>query len=140
MQSKCNGRYIRETRPSNNCRLWRIFMTTSKIKKVFVYTEVQLSVPFDQAPWKQLNPILLQQPGLVNKTWLSGYQNNSVGGIYEFDGIENAEKFAHEYFPAEAKKIGAAFTLRIFNGDVVEEASRQMHSVHFSPAKNKHAA
>jgi hypothetical protein len=111
--------------------LMEILMPEIKIKKVFVYTEVQLSIPFDQAPWRELNPILLQQPGLVNKTWLSGYQNNSVGGIYEFNDIENAFKFAHEYFPAEAKKLGAPFTLRIFNGDVVEEASRQMNSVHF---------
>lgn len=115
-------------------------MPTPTIKKVFVYTEVQLSVPFDQAPWKALNPILLKQPGLVNKTWLSGYQNNSVGGFYEFDGIENALTFAHEYFPAEAKKLGAAFTLRIFNGDVVETASRELHSVHFIPPVARTAA
>ncbi len=99
--------------------------------KAFVYTEVQLSVPFDQAPWREMNPILKQQPGLINKTWLSGYQNNSVGGIYEFDSIENANKFAQDYFPTEAKQVGAAFTARVFDGSVTEEASRQMNSVHY---------
>jgi len=100
--------------------------------KAFVYTEVQLSVPFDSAPWRELNPVLQQQPGLVNKTWLSGYQNGSVGGFYEFDSLENANAFAQDYFPQEAKKIGAAFTTRVFDGAVTEEASRQMHS--YQPA------
>lgn len=55
------------------------------MSKAFVYTEVQISVPFDQAPWRALNPVLAAQPGFRNKTWLSGVQNKSVGGIYEFD-------------------------------------------------------
>jgi hypothetical protein len=104
---------------------------SSNPKKVFVYTEVQLSVPFEQAPWRELNPILKEQKGLIRKTWLSGYQNNSVGGIYEFDGIENAKEFAHNYFPSEAKKLGATFTIRIFDGDVTEEASRYLNSPHY---------
>ena len=61
------------------------------MSKFFVYTEVQLSVPFDQAPWHRLNLILKTQKGLQNKTWLSGVQNNSVGGFYEFDSLENAQ-------------------------------------------------
>ena len=99
--------------------------------KAFVYTEVQISVPFSEAPWRALNPVLKQQPGLVNKTWLSGHGNNSVGGIYEFDSLENAKKFAFEYFPTEARKLGAAFTTRVFDGSVTEEASRDMRSVHY---------
>jgi hypothetical protein len=100
--------------------------------KAFVYTEVQLSVPFDQAPWRELNPILLEQPGLKNKTWLSGHQNQSVGGFYEFDTLENAQRFAQDYFPEEARRIGAAFTTRVFDGSVTEEASRQMRSLHYA--------
>jgi len=102
------------------------------MSKAFVYTEVQLSVPFDQAPWRELNPTIKAQPGFVNKTWLSGHQNNSVGGMYEFDSIENANKFAQDYFPTEAKKIGAAFTTRVFDGAVTEEASRELNSVHYN--------
>ena len=101
------------------------------MSKAFVYTEVQISVPFAQAPWRELNPVLKKQPGLVNKTWLSGVGNNSVGGIYEFDSIENAQRFAQDYFPTEARKIGAAFTTRVFDGAVTEEASREMRSVHY---------
>jgi hypothetical protein len=99
--------------------------------KAFVYTEVQLSVPFDQAPWRELNPVLLQQPGIANKTWLSGLQNQSVGGFYEFDTIEHAQRFAQDYFPEEARRLGAAFTTRVFDGGVTEEASRAMRSVHY---------
>jgi hypothetical protein len=99
--------------------------------KAFVYTEVQISVPFDQAPWRELNPVLRAQPGLVNKTWLSGDKNNSVGGFYEFDSLENARQFAYDYFPQEARKIGAAFTTRVFDGNVVEKASRELNSPHY---------
>jgi hypothetical protein len=102
------------------------------MSKFFVYTEVQISVPFDQAPWRELNPILKAQKGLRNKTWLSGVQNNSVGGLYEFDSLENANAFAFDYFPTEAKNIGAAFTTRVFDGNVTEVASRDMNSVHYS--------
>ncbi len=99
--------------------------------KAFVYTEVQISVPFDQAPWRELNPVLKAQPGLVNKTWLSGDKNNSLGGFYEFDSLENARRFAYDYFPGEARKIGAAFTTRVFDGNVVEKASRELNSPHY---------
>ncbi len=102
------------------------------MSKFFVYTEVQLSVPFDQAPWRELNPILQAQPGLQSKTWLSGVQNHSIGGLYEFDSLENAQAFAHDYFPTEAKKIGAAFTTRIFDGNVTEAASRFLNSPYYT--------
>ena len=38
----------------------------------FVYTEVQINIPFEEAPWRKRNPILLKQKGLLYKTWLSG--------------------------------------------------------------------
>jgi hypothetical protein len=101
------------------------------MSKAFVYTELQLAVPFANAPWRDINPVLLQQPGFRNKTWLAGVGNHSLGGIYEFDGIENAKRFVTGYFPNEARKHGAPQTTRVFDGDIVEEASRDMGSVHF---------
>jgi hypothetical protein len=101
------------------------------MSKAFVYTELQIWVPFDQAPWRELNLAILQQPGFRNKTWLAGVANNSVGGFYEFDTIENATRFVTGYFPTEARKFGVAQTTRVFDGDVVEEASRFLNSVHF---------
>ena len=99
--------------------------------QALVYTELQISVPFEQAPWRDVNPILLQQPGILNKTWLAGVGNNSLGGIYAFDSIINAQKFVTGYFPNEARNFGVAQTTRIFDATVVEEASRDMKSVHF---------
>lgn len=61
--------------------------------KAFVYAELQISVPFDQAPWREVNPTILQQRGVLNKTWLAGVGNDSLGGIYAFDTIGNAQKF-----------------------------------------------
>jgi hypothetical protein len=98
----------------------------------FVYTEVQLSVPFDDAPWRDLNPVLKQQPGFLSKTWLSGLNTNTPGGLYAFDTIENATSFAVNYFPTEARNLNAAFTTRVFDAGVVEEASRQLSSPFYS--------
>lgn len=99
--------------------------------KAFVYTELQINVPFGDVPWQKLNPVLKSQPGMLNKTWLSGYGTNTVGGLYEFDSIENAQKFATGYFPSEPREFGVAHTSRIFDAEIVEEASIGMNSVHF---------
>ena len=97
----------------------------------FVYTDLQISVPFDKAPWREINLQLLKQPGLKNKTWLAGIATHSLGGFYEFDSIENAKRFVTGYFPTEARKFGVAQTTRVFDGSVVEEASRHLNSAHF---------
>ena len=99
--------------------------------KAFVYTEVQISTPFDQAPWRDLNPGVKSQPGFVCKTWLSGHNTNSLGGFYEFDSLENANKFAQDYYPTVMKKMGVAFTTRVFDGSLTGEASRELNSPHY---------
>lgn len=99
--------------------------------KAFVYTELQISVPFADAPWRDVNQSVLQQPGFRNKTWLSGVANQSLGGFYEFDSIDNAKRFVTDYFPIEAQKFGVAQTTRVFDGDVVGDASRFLNSMHF---------
>ena len=75
----------------------------SSLSPAFVYTEVQLAIPFIEAPWKRLNPTLLRQPGFRNKTWLAGVGNQSVGGFYEFDTLDYARRFVVDYFPAEGR-------------------------------------
>jgi hypothetical protein len=104
---------------------------SKSIKKVFVYTEVQIAVPFTEIPWKDANPKLLSVKGLIRKTWLSGVGSNSVGGFYEFDSLENAQDFAWNIFPLEPRQFGASFTTKIFDGDIVEEASIGMKSPHY---------
>lgn len=101
------------------------------MSKAFVYTELQISIPFAEYSWRDANAAIREQPGFRNKTWLSGINNLSTGGLYEFDSIENAKKFVTGYFPAAARKRGVAQTSRVFDGDVVEEASRYLNSMHF---------
>ncbi len=97
----------------------------------FLYTEVQVSVPFEKAPWRARNPVLKEAPGLIAKTWLSGLNTNTIGGIDVFDTVENATAFAIREFPKTAAGMNAAFTTRVFDGKIVEEASRQMRSPYY---------
>lgn len=101
------------------------------MSKAFVYTEIQVSIPFAEAPWREINQTLAGYPGLRNKTWLAGAGNGSVGGFYEFDSVETARGFVIGWFPEEARRLGAPQTTRVFDGEVVEEASRDMGSAHF---------
>lgn len=110
---------------------------TAMTPQAFVYTEVAISVPFDQAPWREINTAIRQQPGFLNKTWLSGHGNNSLGGFYGFDSIENARKFVTEYFPSEPRAFGVAHNTRVFDASVTAEASNDMGAVQYgnvSPA------
>jgi hypothetical protein len=100
-------------------------------QKAFVYTELQISIPFADAPWREISEAIQGQPGFINKTWLSGVSNNSIGGFYAFDSIENAQKFVTGYFPAEAAKFNVGHNTRIFDATLTEDASRDINSVHF---------
>ena len=96
--------------------------------KAFVYTELQISAPFNEAPWQQINAEIRQQPGLLSKTWLSGVSSATPGGFYAFDTVENARRFAIDYFPTEAASLNAAFYTRVFDAAASAEASRDMNS------------
>ena len=108
--------------------------------KAYVYTELQISAPFDKVPWQGINKAIKQQAGFKNKTWLSGAGNNSAGGFYVFDSLENAQKFVNDYFPKEAAKFGVAQTTRIFDAIATKEASKGMKSVHYMTATQKPGA
>lgn len=102
--------------------------------EAYVYTEVQVGLPrFADAPWRTLNPVLLEQPGLLCKTWLSGVNNGTVGGLYAFETLERARSFCTDYFPTEARRLQAAFTTCLFDAKVTAEASRAMGSPFFAP-------
>jgi len=103
----------------------------TQVPEAFVYTEAQISAEFEQAPWRQMNPILKRQPGLLHKTWLSGVHTRSVGGFYAFDTIEHATRFVTDYFPTETKMLNVAYTTRLFDARPVAEASRAMRSAFF---------
>jgi hypothetical protein len=99
--------------------------------QAYVYTELQISAPFENVPWQRINAAIKKQPGFLNKTWLAGVGNNSAGGLYTFDSIENAQKFVTGYFPEEARSFGVAQTTRVFDAAATEAASRDMNSVHY---------
>ena len=77
--------------------------------RAFVYTEVQVAVPFENAPWQDRNPVLRRQKGLLSKIWLSGHNTNTLGGLDAFDTVENALNFAIDEFPKTTAAMNAAF-------------------------------
>ena len=96
--------------------------------KAYVYVEAQVTVPFEDYPWNKDNPDIKEQPGFICKTWLSGLDNNSIGGFYAFDSIENAKKYVTGFMFEKAKKLNIGITTRVFSSERVEEASREMNS------------
>ena len=90
-----------------------------------------MSVPPEQIPWKQINAGLKKVPGLIRKTWTYGIQGGSVGGFYEFDSEENARAFAVGPYAQEAVSFGASLSVKLFDGEALEEASREMNSPHY---------
>lgn len=109
-------------------------------ERAFVYTELQISVPFEQVPWQKLNTAIKQQPGFLNKTWLAGLGNHSAGGFYEFASVADAWLFVKEYFPAEARAFGVAQTTRVFAADATVLASQEMNSPHYEGQLSQQAA
>jgi Putative mono-oxygenase ydhR len=102
----------------------------------FVYTEVQVNIPFAQFDWHERNKAIKKIPGLLSYTWLSGLNTNTVGGIYAFDTMENAKRFTTDDFPKIGVEMQASIYSRIFDGRVVEDAARGMKSPYFVMATN----
>lgn len=100
-------------------------------EKIFLYAEYQVSIPFDHIDWKPVNEAMLEFEGLVSKTWLSGASNQSVGGFYEFTSQELAQKYIDELLIPFAEKVGGNLSVKLFNGNVVADASKGMHSPYF---------
>lgn len=100
-------------------------------RKAFVYTETQANVPFDQVPWDTVNAEIAEQSGFIDKTWLSGRNTNSVGGLYSFASVEDAVKFCTGYFPDLTRRLGVAHSTRVFDAAHTAEASADMNAPHF---------
>ncbi len=98
------------------------------VKKVFLYAEIQVSIPFEQIPWQDIDVAMKKNAGLKSKTWLSGINTNTVGGFYEFDSLDNARAYAVGYLAEAAQQLGGALTVRLYDGDVVAQASKAIHS------------
>lgn len=98
------------------------------ISKVFIYAEYQVSIDFNQIDWKSINVEMKKFPGLKSKTWLSGVNNNTVGGFYEFDTLENAQNYIDGLLIPFASQINGNLSVKIFDGDVTQEANIGMNS------------
>lgn len=107
------------------------------IRRAFVYTETQANIPFHQVRWNDVNDGVAEQPGFIDKTWLSGHQTNSVGGLYSFDSIDAALSFCTDFFPSLARDLGVAHSTRVFDGAATEEASADMNAPHFGGSVSK---
>jgi hypothetical protein len=105
--------------------------TVTQEPGAFVYTEVQMAVPFKKAPWRDRNPLQRLQKGLIAKIWLSGHSTNTLGGLDAFDALENAVDFAINDFPKTAASMNAAFYTRVFDARVTEGASRDLNSPYY---------
>ncbi|SEA94515.1 YdhR family protein [Rubrimonas cliftonensis] len=104
----------------------------SQPTRVFLYAEFQVSAPFTEGVWGEVNPAMKTVPGLRSKTWLSGINTHTVGGFYEFDSVANARAYAEGMLAGFAKAVDASLTVKLFDGDVVAEASRGMQSPFFA--------
>lgn len=101
------------------------------MSKVFLYAEIQVSIPFSSLDWPAINEAMKKEGGLVSKTWLSGIGTNSIGGFYEFESVETAKAYATGYLAAAAAQLGGTLSVKLFDGDIVEGASRGMNSPYF---------
>ena len=97
-------------------------------EKIFLYAEYQVSVPFEQIDWEPINPEMKKFEGLKSKTWLSGINNHTVGGFYEFLSLDFAQKYIDELLIPFAQEINGNLSVKLFNGDVVATASKDMNS------------
>lgn len=99
--------------------------------KVFLYAEYQVSIPFDQIDWWPINIEMKQFPGLKSKTWLSGVNNHTVGGFYEFDSLENAQNYIDGLLLPFAKKVNGNLSVKLFDGEITHAANIGMNSPYY---------
>ena len=98
------------------------------MSKIYLYAEIQVSIPFSKIDWQAINVAMKREKGLKSKTWLSGINTHSIGGFYEFDSLENAQAYATGYLASAAQQLGGSLSVRLFDGDVAAEASRGINS------------
>jgi hypothetical protein len=99
--------------------------------KVFLYAEYQISYSFGELDLPPIHTEMKSFPGLKSETWLSGVNNNSVGGFYEFDTKKNAQNYADKYLVPYVQTFDANLTVKLFDAEVVADTSKDMESSYF---------
>jgi hypothetical protein len=97
------------------------------MSKIFLYVEFQISKDFTELDIEEINAQMKEFSGLISKTWLSGVNNKSLGGFYEWDSLENVQNYIDNYL-VPGMKIYGSLTVKLFNGDIVSNASIGMNS------------
>ncbi len=100
------------------------------MSKVFMYVEYQISKDFNTLDIGAINSAMKENLGLVSKTWLSGVNTKTLGGFYEFDSLENAQKYVDNFLVPGVKAYGN-LTVRLFDGEIVDSASADMNSPYY---------
>ncbi len=98
--------------------------------KIFLYVEFQISIQFSELDIPSINAAMKEFPGLKSKTWLSGIGNNSLGGFYEFDSKENVQNYIDNFLAPAMAEYGS-LTTKLFDGDIVDMASKGMNSPYY---------
>jgi len=96
--------------------------------KIFLYAEFQVAIPFDQIDWQTINVEMKKYAGLKSKTWLSGINNKTVGGFYEFDSIDNAQTYIDGLLIPFVKQVNGNLSVKLFDGDITADANIGMLS------------
>jgi hypothetical protein len=99
--------------------------------KVFLYAEYQISYSFGELDLPPIHTEMKSFPGLKSETWLSGVNNNSVGGFYEFDTKKNAQNYADKCLVPYVQTFDANLTVKLFDAEVVADESKDMESSYF---------
>ena len=105
------------------------------IKKSIYTLRFKCRSPFEKVDWPSINELMKKEKGLKSKTWLAGVNTNTIGGFYEFDSLENAKAYALGYLAKAAEQLGGSLTVRLYDGDVVADASRGMTSPFYGAAE-----
>jgi len=98
------------------------------MSNIFLYAEYQTSTNFSDVNWNEINAEMKKFRGLISKTWLSGVNTGTVGGFYEFKNQTDAQAYIDELLIPFTKQIGGNLTVKLFDGEIVKEASLGMNS------------
>lgn len=96
-----------------------------------MYVEYQISQKFDELELEPIHVEMKKYPGMKSKTWLSGVNNYSLGGFYEFDSRENAQNYVDNGLVPWVKIFNANVSVKMFDGEIVAAASKDMGSPYF---------
>lgn len=103
------------------------------MNKVFVYAEYQVTSPFSEINWSEINIEMKKFQGLISKTWLSGVNTKTIGGFYEFENQVDAQAYIDELLIPFTKHVGGNLTVKLFDGEIVKDASLGMNSPFYKP-------